>query len=73
MFVEMLHVLLKHGRGVALIDDQVPVEEFAVDSDDEAFGDRVARGARTGDLMIWMSVTVNTAPKAAVNLARGRG
>ena len=34
-------VLPKHGRGVALVDDQEAVEEFAADRADEAFGDRV--------------------------------
>ena len=37
-------VLPKHGRGVALVDDQEAVEEFSTDRADEAFGDRV--GAR---------------------------
>ena len=34
-------VLPKHGRGVALVDDQDAAEEFAADRADEAFGDRV--------------------------------
>jgi hypothetical protein len=39
--VVVLLVLAKHGRGVALVDDQDAVEEFATDCADEAFGDRV--------------------------------
>jgi hypothetical protein len=52
-----------------LVDDQEAVEEFAADAADEAFGDRLARGARTGVLMMRMSVAVKTASKAVVNLA----
>jgi hypothetical protein len=46
VFVEVLYALLKHGRGVALIDDQEAVAEFAAFAAgaDEAFGDRVGRG-----------------------------
>ena len=33
--------LPEHGRGVLLVDDQDPVEEFAADGADEAFGDGV--------------------------------
>jgi hypothetical protein len=33
--------LVQHGSGVSLVDDQDPVEEFAADGADEAFGDRV--------------------------------
>jgi hypothetical protein len=34
-------VLAKHGRRVALVDDQDSVEEFAADGADEAFSDGV--------------------------------
>ena len=41
--VVMLLVLAKHGRGVALVDDQYTVEQFAADAaEDEAFGDGVS-------------------------------
>jgi hypothetical protein len=69
MIVVVVLVLTKHGSRVALVDDQEAVEEFAAEGADEAFGDGVACGARTGVLMIWMSVAVNTVSKTAVNLA----
>src|SRR4051812_47812551 len=52
-----------------LVDDEDAVGEFAADGADEAFGDPFARGARTGVLMMRMSVAVKTASNAAVNLA----
>ena len=39
--VVMVLVLAKHGCGVPQVDDEDPVEEFASDAADEAFGDRV--------------------------------
>jgi hypothetical protein len=57
----------QHGCSVPSVDDQKTVEEFAADGADEPFGDRVRPCARTGVLMIWMSMAVNTASKAAVN------
>ena len=41
MGVVVVRVLLEHGSGVSLVDDQETVEEFAADGADEAFGDRV--------------------------------
>jgi hypothetical protein len=58
----------QHCCSVSSVDDQKTVEQFTADGADEAFGDRVRRGARTGVLMIWMSMVANTASKAAVNL-----
>src|SRR5215210_3403630 len=37
----MVLVLAKHGCGVPQVNDEDPVEEFASDAADEAFGDRV--------------------------------
>jgi hypothetical protein len=62
-------VLLQHCRGVALVNDQDVVEEFPAHGADEAFGDRVARGARAGVRMILTSRAVKAASTAAVNLA----
>ena len=39
--VVMVLVLAKHGCGVPQVNDEDPVEEFASDAADEAFGDRV--------------------------------
>jgi len=39
--VVMVFVLPKRGHGVALVEDQDAVEEFATNRADEAFGDRV--------------------------------
>ena len=39
--VVMVLVLAKHGCGVPQVDDEDPVEVFASDAADEAFGDRV--------------------------------
>ena len=61
-------VLAKYGRGVAPIDDETAVEEFASDGADEASAMALARGARTGVRTIWMLVQGKTASKAAVNL-----
>jgi hypothetical protein len=41
MTVVVVLVLVEHNRGVALVDDQDAIEEFATDRADEAFGDRV--------------------------------
>jgi hypothetical protein len=62
-------VLAEHGGGVPLVDDQDAVEELAADAADERSAIPLARGARTGDLTIRTSMTVNTASYAAVNLA----
>jgi hypothetical protein len=61
--------LAEHGCGVLLVDDQKTVEEFAADSADEAFRDRVRARRAHGVLTIWMSMAAKTALKAAVNLA----
>ena len=45
VIVVMVRALLQHGRGVSLVDDQQGVEEFPAEGAEEAFGDRVARGA----------------------------
>ena len=45
VIVVMVRVLLQHGRGVSLVDDQQGTEEFPAEGAEEAFGDRVARGA----------------------------
>jgi hypothetical protein len=45
--VVVLGVLAQHNCGVALVDDEDAVEEFAADGADEAFGDRV--GPRCSD------------------------
>jgi hypothetical protein len=37
-------ILVEHGGGVPLVDDQGAVEEFAADAADEAFGDGVGPG-----------------------------
>jgi hypothetical protein len=58
------------GCGVSLVDDQEPVEEFAADRLDEAFGDGVGpRCAHwcAGDRDV--DGGVETASKAAVNVA----
>jgi hypothetical protein len=52
--VEVRHVLGQHVFEVAAVDDQYPVEQFAVDGADPAFGDRVGpgcphRGAQDAD------------------------
>jgi hypothetical protein len=65
----MALVLTKHGGGVLLVDDQEPVEEFAAQGADEAFGDGVSPRSSCRVLMIWMSVAVNPVSKVAVNLA----
>ena len=50
VFVEMALITAKYNGGVSLVDDQDAVEQFAADRSDEALGDRVRRGARTGVL-----------------------
>jgi hypothetical protein len=62
-------VLAKCGRGVALIDDQDAVEEFAADGADEAFGDGVGPRCPHRCLDDRALVAVKTASKAVVNLA----
>ena len=69
VIVVMAFERAQHGYSVSLVGDQEAVEEFAADRSDEALGDRVRRGARTGVLMILMSVAVKTSSKVAVNLA----
>ena len=61
-------VLAQHCGEVVWSGDQEVVEAFPAERADEAFRDRVARGARIGVRMIRMSVPVKTASKAAVNL-----
>jgi hypothetical protein len=39
--VEVVSVLVENGCGMSLVDDQGAVEEFAADTANEAFGDRV--------------------------------
>ena len=41
VIVVMVRVLLQHGRGVSLVDDQQGVEEFPAEGAEEAIGDRV--------------------------------
>jgi hypothetical protein len=65
----MVLVLAKHGCGMALVGDEDAVEELASDAADEAFGDGVGRGARTGVWMMRTSMAVNTVSRPAVNLA----
>ena len=66
--VVMLDVLVQYKVEVAWSGDQEVVEAFLAQGADEAFRDRVARGARIGVRMTRMSVPVKTASKAAVNL-----
>jgi carbamate kinase len=65
----MAFVVAKHGGGMPLVDDQDAVEEFAADGADEGSAIALARGARTGVLMILTLMAVKTVSKAAVNLA----
>ncbi len=44
MVVEVGHVLGQHSLEVAAVEDQHPVEQFAADGADPAFGDRVSPG-----------------------------
>jgi len=67
--VVMVFVLPKRGHGVALVEDQDAVEEFATNRADEAFGDPFTLGARTGVLMTLMSAAVKSASNAELNLA----
>jgi hypothetical protein len=41
MVVEVRHVLGQHRRKMAAVNDQDPVQQFAADSGDPSFGDRV--------------------------------
>ena len=44
MVVEVRHILGQHCREMAAVDDQHPVQQFAADSCDPSFGDRVRPG-----------------------------
>jgi hypothetical protein len=55
------------------LGDEDSVEELAADGTDEAFGDRVARGARTGVLVMRMSAAVSIASNAALRYNSGQG
>ena len=67
--VVMVFVLPKRGHGVALVEDQDAVEEFATNVPTKRSAIAFALGACTGVLMTRMSVAVKTASNAAVNLA----
>ena len=60
VLVVMALVPTKHDGGVPLVDDQEAVEEFAAEVPTKRSVMALARGARTGVLMIW-------------TLGRGRG
>src|ERR687889_696821 len=62
-------VLAEHGGGVPRVDDQAAVAEFASDAATKRSAIALARGARTGVLMMRMSVAVQTASNAVLNLA----
>ena len=68
MIIVVTLEVAQHGSGVAFVVDQEPVEEFAADRPTKRSAIAFALGARTGVLMIRMSMAVNTASKAAVNL-----
>ena len=54
-------VLPKHAGGVALLNDQDAVEEFATNRADEAFGDRVgARRLQRRLMTTFMPMAVKT-------------
>ena len=69
VIVVVARELAKHECGMPLVDDQHSVEEFAADAADERSAIALARGARTGVLMMPTSMAAKTASKAAVNLA----
>ncbi|MDT0353425.1 hypothetical protein [Pseudonocardia charpentierae] len=73
MAVVVVLVLVEHGGGVPLVDDQGAVESSRRTLPTKRSAVALARGARTGVLMMRMSVAVKTASNAAVNLRRGFG
>ena len=68
MVVEVRHVLGQHCREMAAVDDQHPVQQFAADSCDPSFGDRVRPGCPHGVRRMRMLSLANTASKMLVNL-----
>jgi hypothetical protein len=68
MVVEVRHVLGQHCREMAAADNQHPVQQFAADSSDPPFADRVRPGARTGVRRMRIPPLANTASKMPVNL-----
>ena len=62
--VVVLDVFLEHLRQVSWPSDQHVVEAFAAQRADEALGDRVPRGARTGVRRMRMSEAAKTASVA---------
>ena len=46
MVVEVRHVFGQYCREMAAVDDQYPVEQFAAEGADPAFGDRVVPRCR---------------------------
>ena len=61
-------VLPKHAVGVALLNDQDAVEEFARNRADEAFGDRVGARRLQRRLMTFMPMAVKTGVEGGVEL-----
>ena len=68
MGVVVVEVLDEYGLEVAAAQDEKPIEALSTYGADEAFGDGVRRGARTGVLMIRMPSATKTASKEKVNL-----
>jgi len=66
--VEVHQVLGHHTLEVTTVDDQHSVQQFAADSADPSFDDRVRPRCCTGVRRMWMPSLAKTASKASVNL-----